>query len=151
MQLPLTMADGSPRFSQSRGRCQRCRGQRWLCLFPGFSEGLPFPAAGSAGRIIYGFVSELLILEPFQPPLPSPRTAVPRKPTSQDRIQLLAGPSPSPASLAVLPLRDLDPACDELVCVLSCDRAQQVAGTGGAGSCSRFRMLRCSSRVGSAG
>lgn len=125
LQHPLTMAASSPRFSR---RWQQCLGQRRLCRFPGFSEGLPFPAASSAERIIYGFVSAPLILEPFQPPLPSPRTGVPRKPTSQDGIQLLAGPPPSPASLAVPPLGDLDPACDELVHVLSCDRAQQVSG-----------------------
>lgn len=130
LQLAVTMAASSSRLSPSRERRRRCWGQHRRCRFPGFPEGLLFPAAGSATRIIYGFVSTLLILEPFQPPLPSPRIAIPRKPTSQDGIQLLAGPSLSPASPAVLPLGDLDPACDELMRVLSCDRAQQGSGTG---------------------
>lgn len=71
-QLPLTTAARGDLPGAGGGGGA---GVSTVLLFFFFLEGLLFPGACSAGRIIYGFVSARLILEPFQRILPFLRAA----------------------------------------------------------------------------
>lgn len=96
------MASGSPRLGLGGRAGVDAGGAASPAL-----RGAACPRSWHRRRIIYGFVSVPLILELFQLPLPSPHIAFPRKPIAQDGMQLLAGLSLSPASLAVSPLGGL--------------------------------------------
>lgn len=99
------------------------QGSAPFCCFFFFLEGLLFPGACSAGRIIYGFVSAQLILEPFQRILPFLRAAflescVPRMGSSSQvgrcRGPWQPWPRGDPPRTPILLAQGLNQACVEL-------------------------------------